>query len=430
MGGGSTTPTDSPVNQSGSSGDADDGFSERMLKGVSQSQGTSINSNIASSSGSISGEWKESDNPQESFAQFAASDPGHDSELSSFVKSQPTQRLEKEFNQAKDSGESLSSADRFIGGVLVSRPDSNVSADEITDFESNVDMSLGDRELGRQRVQQHMEETLAVMDEYVAGQVMSQIGTVEFTTLDKYAGKYVSIENKIRLDANDMTRRGRNGVVSHEMGHALEAKFGTTGMNDNPWRSGSAKDYTYERGKTMSSTIQGKYDTTESTAFDENLEEISYKLADSAAGGNNPGMSEPITSYQLKNSSEVIAVGFGEYVSDFVNLSNKQPDMVDHIDTHVIGGGWQEVSSDELQASGGPNSDIISTSNDLPVAHAPSDAGGVVRVKTSQISGDGELKTGVLVEAGDDGSIKIARDGRIEEFGKRQYTSLEKRTWG
>jgi len=483
MGGGSQTPTDSPVKDGGQS------FETRKSPST-----TSTSSSAQSSTGSESTPGQQSRSEQEvvneiieeegfSVTEAAVNvDFGRNPELASEIRATDTSELEQRLTDAKQSvgdGQPLGSEERFIGGVLAARSDSDVTVSDVltvestaTDFTVHSGLELTEQEV-IDGVVSDVNETFEIMDEYVAGKTLSNISSITVKNCGsnasgrKLLGQYNRALNRLTVDpyTQDPETEVVQTTISHEIGHAAESAFNTKstiGINkiDEEY---SPEDlefrYTQRNNRYMSRDPESKFfgdpemasvlenngenisgvdgigvevESRTGEAFRNGVEYLGSQLKQSELGNSSDLMREKIREYQLLNASELFAVGYGNYCNDFVTVSNKQPGMVDHIDEFVSDSSWTETSLDTIETSGVGMDNPMKNDRHIPNGMSAEDVGQVVKVNFADGHGiphvDADSWTGFATKA-DSGEIQLVSDSDRYRFIDPEIESVEVRDW-
>lgn len=339
--------------------------------------------------------------------EAATFDRGYASEFASEIRSMSTSDLEDEFERQVESTESLSGTDlraakdeaRFIGGVLASRADSSITASDIY-RDNNISSRMPDGSIvnstgSEELVDETLNEMTAVFqqcDEYVAGQIAQEIDVIGFETSIDSDGEFGSGVLRINTDsvsASDITasvdtpgtskeysfeEASESGprysvehhisdsshekrLIAHEMAHAFHQHLGIThdgsrdilennyppgGLNLDPAHISDTPDIGFERREQLMTRLKSVGDNMQETR------KYSMGATDSLPYRTNV----PIRRYQLKNSSEVFAVGFATYQDDIVTATTKQREVVETFDEFITGDKWTDTSLNDLQTEG------------------------------------------------------------------------------
>ena len=189
MGDGSTTPDNSPLASSRQSGFE---TRESNTQAPVESYENVLSGERTTSNNSSYARWESG---TVSAAEAASTDRGYSEDLAVYFDSQRTRAIEYEFEQAVESYkdtlqsgtsdlQTMDAEARFIGGVAVSRSDSDVSTRDIFDHDDANTVrieSIGDydsTEAFKQDLFDELDDTLERLDEYVAGQVMANLEAV------------------------------------------------------------------------------------------------------------------------------------------------------------------------------------------------------------------------------------------------------------
>jgi hypothetical protein len=328
-------------------------------------------------------------NSDYSATRAAARDEGYSRDLAAHIRAQDSTTL---FNQYSDefravaNGDaySLTSQARFAGGVLVSRDDNPLSAEDIYGHEET--QLLENQFHGFEYdeiVFSEMDEFLSEVDEYVAGQVCSEVNQIEIDRLDDAAGR-MKTNGTMQIDPRNLNPRDgparlkdlptgdsptpaeRTNItdwkrtsygdvattVQHELVHAFHHSIGLTrdGYTPKDDIDQTSPDDLELDGKLRRSA--GKTGTNQQ--FMEDVEQAAERMVQTMKDEVPLGEAEmrPLRDYQKKSFNEVITSAYELYGSDLISSVNEQRPMADVFDEYFTGGRWEEVSADSLETSG------------------------------------------------------------------------------
>lgn len=482
MGGGQNTPTDSPVKESGQS--FENRKSSPVTDGVSSSDSDTNSKDSSSptgepkeskeSEGSKTGQQTEQSHPEGGGAArrwrdsgssvvkaAATADYGYDPELASRVKSTDTTTLESQFTEAKtalDSDDVLGETDRFVGGVLTSRSDSDITATDVYEIQNlagDIDIDASEvagvdtvelpppEELTR-RVEENVNEMFRQMDEYTAGRTASVLTNITIQDIEprdsgfRPGGNFSPSGRSIRIDPSaHHAGRGVHDVESHEIAHATQYAFNMAAATENTPLSDDFTPESLQFQTKPSTTTHFPEDgvggmgikSDSATQFRKNIESLGSQLKQSKLGDVNDNMRDDLGEYQMTNASELFAVGFGRYNHDFVTVSNAQPGMVDHIDEFVTTQSWSNTSIDDVTKSGVGFDHPAKNNQHIPDGMSENDVGEVVKVNfTEEVEHSIDSWTGYAIESGSN-DVAFVSNGNVHAFPEEHVDSVEVRNW-
>lgn len=327
------------------------------------------------------------------FAAAANVDRGYSQEFAVRVRNMSDEELLEQFesdinaiggNEDVDTNVPLNDKTRFIGGVLVSRSGNDFTAEDVFgDIEGGYGTAIENidgKDYQKDVVFQQLTETFQQMDEYVAGQVASQIeeikiahkedahasfgdGTMKIDP-DSYLGgseqlggidyRELSFDEFGRVINKENNTRGWN-LVAHESAHAFHQSLGITSTE----RQAPHKEDIPPDELTLDPEIKererGDFPRREEFVerFEQHAENMVETLkADKSEMSEVDSVLKPIRDYQTANFAEMVAVGFDTYTSDVVLATNKQREIVDTFDDFTTGDEWTETSVDDLADHG------------------------------------------------------------------------------
>jgi len=270
---------------------------------------------------------------------------------------------------------------------------------------------------------------LGEMDEYVAGKAASSVNYLNIRTpdIDNAAGVFNHETGELAIDpiygATDAIDDGN--TVEHEFAHAVEHSYNTASSIEDT-RDLDGDELEFERShwdhEHPDDTI---IDSDKSRAFNSGLEGLGEDLNENInTERENESMEEELSNYQLKNSSEIIAVGYENYIEDFTLVTDKQPGLVDFLDENVTGGGWEETTIEEVRTSGGFESEAENRRH-IPGSKSEEDMGEVVKVKTKD---DDDDKVAHAIDSNED-ELTVSIIGLSKTYDESEIESIESRQW-
>ena len=324
-------------------------------------------------------------------------DRGYSQQLAARVRDTSTDELQSEFNERVASnninrggdGKALSTQARFIGGVLVSRGDSDFTAEDLFDgtqdgIDSAVD-NIDGEDYHKEAILEEMTRVFQDYDEYVAGQVASEIqelkiknkgedvngemggGTLELDPDSVGSGHRTSFADYDEIDFDEFTKirsleekAAGYDIFAHEMAHAFHQSLGLTATERQaPHQEDIPPDeLTLNPTVDSSSAFAGELgDFPRREAFVERFKEHAENMvatlkADADELAELDSVVKPIQDYQTCDFAEMVAVGYDTYMSDIVLATNKQREMVETFDEFVTGDSWTETTVDDLDDHG------------------------------------------------------------------------------
>lgn len=344
-----------------------------------------------------------SENPD--MAQAAVKDNGYNVDIAANYRSMSTDELRDEFNRlVENNADPMFSAagspnakTRFVGGVLASRADSSVSVEDVFNAGNHQgitiedDENLADFRDPKDAVIEEMDSMLQNVDEYVAGQICSEINAIEIKELEDNVNGRMGFN--LEIDVSDATQPGVNPVsegpgigdtarsrpkrirkasissydrvdyqdvkttIRHEMVHAFHSsmdvgKDGTSPTTDDAELNSMNPDRLNLEG-TMNTKDELRTDTQKQ--FYEDVQEAADRIIETEKGELPEGEApmRTVRGYQKYSYAEVMAVGYELYSNDLISSVNDQRLLADTFDGRLTGHGWEETSIDSLQDSKG-----------------------------------------------------------------------------
>lgn len=420
--------------------------------------------------------------------ELAAADPGYHEDLAAHFRSKSTSELRETFDERtsdfsiNDPDARMDEATRFVGGMLVSREDSNMSAADMYHHRStemlNVENAKGDQV---KKVMDEMDRFFETVDEYVAGQVASQIDEISFERFGangrmKFNGKmmlndssgYVTstkhgpsrlnasgptwTESISEFDRSDLDRHERvrqqdiSNVVVHEMMHAYHHSIGLSReggvTSSKEVERTDPDDYEFDYSTVMLNDSEymwnGVYATSEvRQEFAEDIKEAGNRVIETEKGEVSPGEPELRThrEYQKANFAELIACGYEMYQNDVIASVNEQRQLADTFDRRLTGEGWEETSADELRTTGGREE--MAAEERVADRHFPrkkrydntEDFGEVALFELDHDGFDGQSHAaGVVTDVTDD-AVTFTYCGQQLEVDRNDIQSVKRRDW-